>query len=106
MNYHAIITCFFLDTATNVYEYIETIWNQLMDDGIWINVGPLQWHPNAILQPSVNEIHDMILLKGFHILEWFIDTNPIEYRTSFHHPNHIRSTHYEAYRPLRFVLRK
>lgn len=42
--YNAVVTCFFLDTAHNVIEYMETIWDILQPDGVWIHFGPLQWH--------------------------------------------------------------
>ncbi|GAA96090.1 uncharacterized protein L969DRAFT_49634 [Mixia osmundae IAM 14324] len=42
--WNAILTSFFIDTARNVIEYLETIHNLLADDGIWINCGPLLWH--------------------------------------------------------------
>lgn len=40
----AVATCFFLDTAHNVIDYIKTIHHCLQDGGLWINVGPLLWH--------------------------------------------------------------
>lgn len=34
-----IATCFFIDTAHNVIDYVETIWNILKPGGVWINLG-------------------------------------------------------------------
>lgn len=34
-----VATCFFIDTAHNVIDYIDTIWKILKPGGIWINVG-------------------------------------------------------------------
>ncbi|XP_030049589.1 carnosine N-methyltransferase isoform X2 [Microcaecilia unicolor] len=34
-----IATCFFIDTAHNIIDYIETIWKILKPGGIWINLG-------------------------------------------------------------------
>lgn len=42
--FHAIVTCFFLDTAHNIVAYLETIRNLLCPGGYWINVGPCLWH--------------------------------------------------------------
>lgn len=42
--YDAVVTCFFLDTAHNVIQYLETIWDVLAEDGVWVHLGPLQWH--------------------------------------------------------------
>ena len=43
-NYDCVITCFFIDTAKNVFEYIDVISNVLKKGGIWINFGPLSYH--------------------------------------------------------------
>lgn len=40
----AVMTCFFIDTAHNIIEYIETISKILKDGGVWINLGPLLYH--------------------------------------------------------------
>jgi carnosine N-methyltransferase len=39
-----VATVFFIDTAVNIFSYLETIWNVLVDGGVWINCGPLLWH--------------------------------------------------------------
>lgn len=43
-SFDCIVTCFFLDTAHNIVEYIETIENLLKPRGFWINLGPCLWH--------------------------------------------------------------
>lgn len=42
--FDAVTTCFFLDTAHNVIDYIKTIHHCLRDGGLWVNFGPLLWH--------------------------------------------------------------
>ena len=42
--YDCVITCFFIDTAKNVIEYIDVIEKVLKKRGIWINFGPLRYH--------------------------------------------------------------
>lgn len=42
--YDCIITCFFIDTAKNIFEYLEVIEKVLKKGGIWINFGPLSYH--------------------------------------------------------------
>jgi carnosine N-methyltransferase len=39
-----VVTCFFLDTAPVVMEYVETIQRCLKPGGVWINLGPLLYH--------------------------------------------------------------
>jgi N2227-like protein len=99
-----VVTCFFLDTATNVYEYISTIHYSLPPGGIWINIGPLRWHRNSLLHPASDELQQILSSFQFEILQWTIDPTPMEYRDS--ESNFVRSTFYEGYRALRFVLRK
>ena len=47
-----IVTCFFIDTAHNILEYIECINKILKPNGLWVNIGPLLWHyseqPNEV----------------------------------------------------------
>lgn len=40
----AVVTCFFIDTAHNVLDYLEKIWEMLKPGGLWINIGPLLYH--------------------------------------------------------------
>ncbi|KAI2499136.1 hypothetical protein MHU86_15345 [Fragilaria crotonensis] len=70
--------------------------------GQWINIGPLQWHTNAHLQPAADELKKLIPIFGFRINHWSIDTKPVDYR--FEDPT--RSTKYEGYQPLRMVATK
>ncbi|SGY94033.1 BQ5605_C037g11623 [Microbotryum silenes-dioicae] len=43
-HFDVIVTCFFIDTAKNIVEYLERIWSLLKEDGVWINCGPTLWH--------------------------------------------------------------
>ena len=104
-SFGAVLTCFFIDTATNIYEYLQMMQHLIRPGGLWINVGPVQWHRHAVMQPSVDELYDLVLSFGFDILYWKIDVNPVSYR-HYEDPvdaSFVRSTNYEAYRPLRFV---
>ncbi|MCJ8746711.1 hypothetical protein PDJAM_G00144830 [Pangasius djambal] len=65
-----VATCFFIDTAHNVLEYIETIWNILKPGGVWINLGPLLYHfenmANELsIELSYEEIKDAVVKCGF-----------------------------------------
>lgn len=42
--FSAVLTVYFIDTAPNLFRYIQTIRNCLRPDGLWINIGPLLWH--------------------------------------------------------------
>jgi carnosine N-methyltransferase len=100
--YDVVVTCFFIDTASNIYEYLGTITNILKaHSGIWINVGPVQWHQNAILRPSVDELKMTVEGLGWKLKSWSVDNDPLPYRDSG--GNFVRNTNYDGYRPLRFV---
>jgi N2227-like protein len=109
--YAAIVTSFFVDTATTVYDFVSTVAMILSDGGIWINVGPLQWHINNQVPVAVDEF--LMILEHFHntttgkktfdILHWSVDNEPVRYRNQ---GGRHRSTHFDAYCPLRFVIRK
>ena len=101
--YDAIITCFFIDTASNIFDYLAIIHNALKDGGEWIHVGPLQWHLNAQLHPSVKELKSIAQDIGFSIHEWSVDKDAVDYRMD---DTAVRSTKYEGYRPLRVVAMK
>lgn len=38
-SWDCVATCFFIDTAHNVIEYVERIWKILKPGGVWINLG-------------------------------------------------------------------
>ena len=107
--YGSLVSVFFIDTATNIFEYIWTIKHTLKRGGIWINYGPVQWHQNAQLHPTANELKDMIEAAGFEVKHWEVSEKLVAYR----HPDDLDSTHSkdgrnrstrsEAYRPLKFV---
>ena len=42
--FHGVVTHYFIDTAPNLFRYIETVANCLRVGGVWVNVGPLEWH--------------------------------------------------------------
>ena len=85
-SFDAVATCFFLDTAPNVLDYIEAIKHVLIKDGtgVWVNLGPLLYHwadaasylPSAELEesgPSVELPLDEVLLAvasaGFDVVD-------------------------------------
>ncbi|KAG9069223.1 hypothetical protein KI688_010120 [Linnemannia hyalina] len=66
----AVVTCFFIDTAKNIVDYLETIHKILKKGGVWINAGPLLWHfentPNEIsVELSLEEVIELAKTIGF-----------------------------------------
>ncbi|CCI47157.1 unnamed protein product [Albugo candida] len=50
-----IVTCFFIDAAPNVIEYIEAIRRLLRPGGVWINLGPLLYHWQSFGDSDAND---------------------------------------------------
>ncbi|KAJ3551771.1 hypothetical protein NM688_g4515 [Phlebia brevispora] len=69
----AILTCFFIDTAKNIVNYLRIIHRKLAPGGVWINLGPLLWHweNNTTGDPSVeldlDEVKALARMIGFKI---------------------------------------
>jgi carnosine N-methyltransferase len=68
----SIVTCYFIDTANNIIEYIETIYRILKPGGLWINFGPLLYHYSEMdkecsIELSWDEVKHLIEKIGFEI---------------------------------------
>ncbi|KAH9829226.1 N2227-domain-containing protein [Rhodofomes roseus] len=77
----AVLTCFFIDTAKNIVNYLRVIHRILAPGGVWINLGPLLWHfeNNTTNDPSIEltleEVKALARKIGFDISnERTIDT--------------------------------
>lgn len=80
----AVLTCFFLDTAKNVFLYIRTIADIIRPGGLWANIGPLLYHfaeqPDNIsielsweeIKPAIRKYFDF---KEEDMREGFYTTN-------------------------------
>lgn len=69
-----MVTCFFIDTAHNVIDYVEKIWTILKPNGYWINFGPLLYHfadmPNEVsVELSYEQLKHVIKSVGFKFLK-------------------------------------
>ncbi|KAG9301652.1 hypothetical protein G9A89_016722 [Geosiphon pyriformis] len=69
-----VITCFFIDTAKNILEYIEIFHRILKPGGLWINIGPLLYHyenmPNEMsIELSLDQVKQVIKKIGFEFLK-------------------------------------
>lgn len=71
-SWDCVATCFFIDTAHNVLDYVETIWKILKPGGVWVNLGPLLYHfenmANEVsIELSYEDIRSAIIKYGFHM---------------------------------------
>ncbi|XP_065166851.1 carnosine N-methyltransferase-like [Atheta coriaria] len=68
--WHCIATCFFIDCAANVVQFIETIYHILKPGGVWVNLGPLLYHyadmkNEKSIEPSFEILCSVIRNVGF-----------------------------------------
>ncbi|KAL0083549.1 N2227-like protein-domain-containing protein [Phycomyces blakesleeanus] len=73
-SWDVIVTCFFIDTAKNILEYIETIHRILKQGGTWINIGPLLYHfedsiDESSVELSLEELRQVVQSMGFTFKE-------------------------------------
>ncbi|CAO3684472.1 unnamed protein product [Rhizopus microsporus] len=66
-----VVTCFFIDTAKNILEYLEVIHKILKPHGTWINIGPLLYHfedsstGDTSIEISLEQVKDVAKKMGF-----------------------------------------
>ncbi|GAA5886265.1 hypothetical protein JCM16303_003744 [Sporobolomyces ruberrimus] len=65
--FDAIVTLFFIDTASNLLDYFETIYRLLKPRGIWINEGPLLYYGNPGMELPLEDVIRAAELVGFVI---------------------------------------
>jgi len=67
--YHLVITLFFIDTAINIIDYLQQIYDLLLPGGRWINLGPLLWTPGSSprMELSLEEVLELAKLIGFQL---------------------------------------
>ncbi|KFB43265.1 AGAP007115-PA-like protein [Anopheles sinensis] len=92
-----IATCFFIDCANNIIEFIEVIKNILKPGGIWVNLGPLLYHFSDVphegsIEPTYEDLIEIIRSLGFIILK-----NETDVMTSYsQNPNSMHQSHYNS----------
>lgn len=69
--YDAVVTVYFIDTAENVFSYLDAIEGLLKEDGVWINYGPLKWGTAPLAEPTLMETVDIAKLRGWQLIEKF-----------------------------------
>ncbi|KAG2373956.1 hypothetical protein C9374_011621 [Naegleria lovaniensis] len=97
-----IATCFFIDTAANIFDYLNTIYHSLKDGGYWINLGPLLWHYHEMgenrfsIDITYEELKQVAQKMGF---EFVYENTNVEntYISSFGNERHsMRRTVYHC----------
>lgn len=105
-----IVTCFFLDTAPVVIEYIDTIHYLLKPGGVWINFGPLLYHWVADVDVNNDPRYQQSIELSYEELKHVVQTYGFEFlNESWHECGYTRCD--EAmmktiYRSVMFSVRK
>lgn len=72
-SFDAILTCFFVDTAPVVVDYVETIWHVLKPGGVWINLGPLLYHWTTDTDNNRDSRYDHSIELSWEELKYVIE---------------------------------
>ncbi|KAL5962197.1 Carnosine N-methyltransferase [Taenia solium] len=103
-SWDCVATVYFIDTAHNILDYLETIWRILVPGGYWINFGPLLYHFADIpgqdsIELSYEELKKAIKLVGFESVK-----EEVKIPSTFtQDPNSMLHYHYQC---VLNVLRK
>jgi carnosine N-methyltransferase len=73
-SWDAVLTCFFVDTARNIFDYVEALRRALRPNGWWFNLGPLTYHwahdrDVPALELSYEQLRLVVRAAGFDIVE-------------------------------------
>jgi len=102
-----LVTSFFLDTASNVIQYIEVIFNILKPGAIWLNIGPLLYHyseqkDEICIELSYEQLRLVIERIGFIIED---ERYPVSVPYVDNHKSMLRYTHecvfFKARKPVK-----
>jgi N2227-like protein len=106
--FDAAVTCFFIDTAADIRQYLSTLANAVRVGGFWINLGPLHFHRNAQLVLSFDELQLLMAAAGWTMLHCE-QLPPCDYRAAAAGTADVAvggSTYVEQYRPLLWVCQR
>lgn len=124
--FDAVATVFFIDTAPNLFRYVETIRHCLRPGGVWINLGPLLWHfedrgpsteddqaesgrtgkePTGIEEPGSFELTNEEILELVQQMGFGIEGHELRCDGTGY-VNNPKSMLQNTYRPSHFVARK
>ena len=72
----AVVTCFFIDTGHNVLSYLASIHRLLKEGGVWINLGPLNYHQTlkqGAVQLTLEELEAAAQGMGLEKVEGWVE---------------------------------
>lgn len=67
--FEVVVTCFFIDTASSILEYLIIIRHVLKENGVWINLGPLHYHRPSSFYYTYKQLKQIITkVVNFEVL--------------------------------------
>ncbi|EDR26335.1 hypothetical protein, conserved [Entamoeba dispar SAW760] len=71
IQFDVVCTCYFIDTAFDIINYIKSIKSVLKPQGIWVNIGPLHWVNDCYssLHLSLDEVFEIAFQVGFTMIK-------------------------------------
>lgn len=66
--FDAIVTCFFVDTMVDIVELFEVLDGLLVEGGVWVNIGPLNWRKEARMKLCWDEIKAIWEAHGYEFV--------------------------------------
>lgn len=66
--FDVIVTCFFIDTASDPVELFQVLDDLLVAGGVWLNVGPLNWRKEARLKLNYEEVTAIWQSMGYEFV--------------------------------------
>ncbi|CAI4229682.1 unnamed protein product [Auanema sp. JU1783] len=98
-----VVTAWFIDTANNILDYIEKIYEILKPGGLWINVGPLTYHFEDVPGEASIEIPYKDLMRIISEVGFVIEE---ERQIESNYTNNMRSMLRSVYTCAFFVAKK
>jgi carnosine N-methyltransferase len=66
--FDAVVSLFFIDTARNLVDYLETIYKLIKPGGYWVNLGPLLYGTAPLVELSLDEVLIVSEKLGFELM--------------------------------------
>lgn len=99
-----IATCFFIDCASNIVAFIETIYHILKPGGYWVNLGPLLYHYADMKYEQSIEPSYAVLCEVIRNIGFIMEKSRTGVKTRYcQNPNSMLQYEYDS---IVFVCRK
>lgn len=99
--YDVVVTCFLIDAVSHVEDAIAAVYGALRPGGLWLNVGPLQWHEHSVMHLALDELLQVVKAAGFELKD-VNPLGPVAYRSA----RDGAGTRPMLYRPVLWAARR